>query len=94
MFPANVDVDKRERLKSIGVSFTTQWRTMKLWDRMLLPALHHYNALNGHCNVPDDFVIPSACGEQPAENPWPAALREIWLGPSRGRCDSATISLR
>ncbi|KAG6953810.1 hypothetical protein JG688_00012641 [Phytophthora aleatoria] len=81
--------DSREELDELGFSFRL---VDKVWSESIFPALEVFSAQYGHCDVWQDFVVPS-------EEPWPKDSWGLKLGDTvknirRGAYDSQVQAAR
>ncbi|EEY55164.1 uncharacterized protein PITG_20331 [Phytophthora infestans T30-4] len=81
--------DSREELEALGFSFRL---VDKVWSESIFPALGVFSAQYGHCDVWQDFVVPS-------EDPWPTDSWGLKLGDTvknirRGAYDSQVQAAR
>ncbi|KAJ0396689.1 hypothetical protein P43SY_006474 [Pythium insidiosum] len=60
----------RPELDALGFAFDV---SDNLWHYTIFPALEIFSQLHGHCDVPQDFVVP-------AEDPWPESAYGWRLG--------------
>ncbi|TDH69329.1 hypothetical protein CCR75_003933 [Bremia lactucae] len=60
-----------EELEALGFPWT-MWQYK--WDLLVLPSLIRFREINGHCDVPWNFVVPEG------DNAWPKCLWGLKLG--------------